>query len=320
MITLRSGAVAAAIVLGLVLAGAGLSGAARAQGTMVGPEVCAECHKAEVQVWEGTVHFKSFRELHKSKDPDAKAIVEAAGGDKNPKKNETCTLCHYAMVAKKEGDEAKAVSGPACESCHGAASEWVKIHNDYGGPGVKAADETPEHKQQRMQQASAAGMIWPAQKFDIAMNCMNCHGMARPGLDAAVLAKMMDAGHPIKPEYELVQYSQGTVRHRFYPPDVTKNAEMTPAELANLFVAGQAAKLVSAAAVVGKSDNAKYKAAQEQRLADAKAALGKLAAPEAKALIDAPTVENARKLVDAIAGKDLSGEVGGLLPAAGTYK
>jgi hypothetical protein len=42
--------------------------------------------------------------------------------------------------------------------------------------------------------------------------------------------------------------------------------------------------------------------------------------PEAAALLAAPTDENARKLVDAIATKDLSPQVGSLLPAKNTYK
>ena len=72
---------------------------------------------------------------------------------------------------------------------------------------------------------------------------------------------------------------------------------------------------------VHKADNAKYKAVQEQRVADAAAALSALiGVPEAQALVAEPTEENARALVVAIADKDLSGEVAGLLPDPSTYK
>ena len=74
-------------------------------------------------------------------------------------------------------------------------------------------------------------MIHSSMLFDIAENCASCHSLARKGVDPAVMAKMIDAGHPPGSTFELVQYSQGSVRHRFYPPDVTKNAEMSPAEL-----------------------------------------------------------------------------------------
>ena len=58
-------------------------------------------------------------------------------------------------------------------------------------------------------------MIWPAQLFDVASNCMSCHGLANPALSAEHAAAMLDNGHPLKPDFELVAYSQGTVRHRF---------------------------------------------------------------------------------------------------------
>jgi len=97
----------------------------------------------------------------------------------------------------------------------------------------------------RIAEARKAGMVWSFMTYDIAANCSECHGLAHPKLSGEVLAKMLDAGHPSEPDFELVRYSQGTVRHRFYPPDYSKNAEMSPAELARLFVVGQAAKLVS---------------------------------------------------------------------------
>ena len=111
------------------------------------------------------------------------------------------------------------------------------------------------------------------------------------------------------------------MHHRFYPPDVTANQEMSPAELSEAFVQGQAAKIVSATAAMSKSDNAKYQEAQTKRVALATEALMKLTdVPEAKALVDAPNEENARALVAAIAGKDLTGQVGDLMPDPSTYK
>jgi hypothetical protein len=95
---------------------------------------------------------------------------------------------------------------------------------------------------------------------------------------------------------------------------------MSEAELARLFIEGQAAKLVSATSALGQSDDATYRAAQEQRIALASAVLGAVSAAEAAALIADPTDANARALVEAIAEQDLSGEVGSLLPAADSYK
>ena len=283
-----------------------------------GPKKCQECHEAEYGVWEATRHAKSFKKIHKT--DKAKAIVTALG-DKSMKKSETCQLCHYTMIKKSAGATAKAKVGISCESCHGASSEWREVHNDYGGSGINANDESAAHKAERQQSARDAGMIWSFMHYDIASNCNTCHGLAHPDLDGAVLATMLEAGHPINPDFELVAYSQGEVRHRFYPPDITVNAKMTGAELARFFVTGQATKLVSASAAAAKSDNADYKAAQQTRIDGASNALsGVSSVPEAAALVADPSEANARKLIAAIEGKDLSAEVGSMLPAESSYK
>lgn len=293
-------------------------GASLAEPYYQGPKKCQECHRDEYGVWEKTKHAKSFKTVHKSKD--AKKILKALG-EKSMKKSKVCTVCHYTMVSKKPGAKPRPKAGPSCESCHGASSDWLPIHNNYGGPNVKREDETPEHRAQRIEQAKAAGMIWSFMRYDLAKQCMACHGLARDGIDGDTLAKMLAAGHRLNTEFEFVRYSQGSVRHRFYPPNVTVNAEMDPPELARAFVQGQAAQLVSASAAIGRSDDAKYKAAQEARVASAKAALSKVTSvPEAAALIAEPSDANARALVDAIEDKDLTAEVGPLLPDPSTYK
>lgn len=284
-----------------------------------GPETCQSCHKAEFDVWQQTKHFQSFREVHRN--PKAKEILAAVGGSPNMRANAACVLCHFTV--QQETAEARPVArqGPSCESCHGASSDWLALHNDYGGPSVTKETETPEHKARRFGDAEAAGWIHSSRKYDLASNCMACHGLAQPALDGETIGKMLAAGHPLRPEFELVQYSQGSVRHRFYPPDITVNAEMTPEELARFFAIGQAAKLVSAALAQTKSNDPDYQAAQTKRAEDTVAVLSALkSVPEAAALIQNPTEENARKFVSAIADKDLSGEIGNLLPEQATYK
>ena len=305
---------------GLILAafaaiGLGVLGLpAQAEPFMQGPKKCQECHESEVKVWEGTKHHASFREVHKS--DKAKDVVAAIGGEKNMKKNDVCNQCHYSLI----GEEKKAEAGPSCESCHGASSDWFAIHNDYGGKDVKRDDETPEHKAKRIADATAAGMIWPHMRYDIALNCMSCHGLDRPGVDGDTLAKMLAAGHPLKPEFELVQYSQGSVLHRFYPPDVTVNKPLDAAGLAEVFIQGAAAKLVTASAALAKSSDPAYQAAQQKRIDMARQGIEAVGTPEAQALLADPTDANARALVAAIKGQDMSGKVGSLLPNPSTYK
>lgn len=197
----------------------------------------------------------------------------------------------------------------------------MKIHNDYGGPDVKRETEPAAHRDERIRKSIAAGQRRPESPYDLAANCLNCHSLARSTVDGATIAKMLAAGHPINAEYELVKYSQGTVRHRFYPPNITVNAEMTPAELARFFIAGRAAMLVTATQTLGKSDSPAYKEAMQKQIASATAALSALkSVPEAAALVASPDDANARKLVATLAGKDVSSEVKAFLPKAEDYK
>ena len=287
-----------------------------------GAKLCEECHEEEFKVWSKTKHFKSFRSVHREpKDaskPSPKKILKAVGGQKRMKRNKTCYLCHYTLQKKDAGAKHQVKSGTSCESCHGASSDYMDIHGDYGGKDVKREAESADHKVKRIADSKAAGLIWPSMKYEIAENCMTCHGLANPDLKADDLAKMLGAGHPINPEFELVKYSQGSVRHRHYPPNMKTNAEMTPKEKAEFFVIGQAAALVSATSVMSKSSEAKYVAAQKTRAENAKAALSGVL--EAAELLASPSRANALKLAAAIAGKDLTGTVGSKLPATGDYK
>ena len=277
--------------LGLVT----LSSTGTVAATNVGPQKCQECHRAEHGVWEGSAHFKAFRGAHKA--DGAKEIAKASGGGKSMRRNEVCVACHYTEV----GGKPKA--GPSCESCHGAASEWLDIHNN-----KTVASE------KRIAAAIDAGMIHSSMLYEIAENCNGCHTMQN--VDAAMAGKLIDAGHPINGEYELVKYSQGQVRHRFYPPDVTKNQEMSQAELSNLFLTGHAVGLVYASNGIAKSDNEKYKAEMQKRVASATKAIGAVKGQIAAAdlLLSSPNEGNARKFITEITGKDLSATIGPMLP------
>ena len=279
------------------------AGQVRAEGKVVGPNKCEECHKQEAEVWKGTKHFKAFKEIEKN--PKAKAVL-AAVGDATMKKSKTCQLCHFSVI------DGQAKFGTSCESCHGAASDWIGIHNDYGG--VEKDKEEASHKEKRLKEAASKGMRTSQMHYEIAQNCCTCHGLANPKLDATVLGKMLDAGHPIEPDWEFVRYSQGTVRHRFYPvPTGTENKEMTAAEKARFYVIGAAAKLASAKKVQEKSDNAKFKEAQEARASAALEVLNKVKGEAAvAAFIKSPGEAAGKKLEEAIREKDLSGKLGEL--------
>jgi hypothetical protein len=291
---------ALALVFTILAGGAFNSETLMAEPFNQGPKKCAECHKAEFEIWEATKHASSFKKVHKSKA--AKALAKATG-NKSMKKNETCVQCHYTLVAKDaaSADKAKPKAGPSCESCHGASSDWFPIHNNKSIP-----------KEERIAAATAAGMRWSFDRYGIAENCNECHGLANANVDPEKLAIMFENGHPAKSDWEYVKYSQGSIRHRFYPPDMTKNAEMTQAEMSRAFIIGQAAKLVSATLAIERAGSAKFVEFQEARASAAREALAGVA--EAKTLLDNPSRENAVALTEAIKDQDLSGAVGGLLP------
>lgn len=278
----------AAFAAALLTAVFGTAGAQAAE--KVGPDACKKCHTAEHEVWEGTPHFSSFKEIHR--DRKARDIVKAVG-DRRMKDSETCVMCHYTVI------DGKAEAGPSCESCHGAAKEWIEIHND-------------KNNDNSIQDAIKIGMIHSSMIYDIASNCMSCHGLANPNLPGDTAATMLENGHPLNPGFELVEYSQGVVRHRFYPPDVKTNQEMSDAQKSVYYLVGQAAALVSATEAIGKTDNAKYVEAQNQRIAKAKEVLGPI--PEAADVLANPTDETGRAFFEAIKGKDFTAQVGSQLP------
>lgn len=284
-----------------------------------GAKECNECHEREYDVWKSTPHFKSYRKLHKSKE--AKKILEAVG-EKSMKRSDTCVQCHYTQIQKSASAKAKVKSGPSCESCHNASSDWRDIHNDYGGPKLKAEDETPAHKAKRLKDAEAAGMIASRMVFRVASRCMQCHGLANPNIDADVLTTMLEAEHPIEPDFEIVRYSQGELRHRFVPPDVEVNSELDAKGTARLFLGGQAAMLVYATAVKDKTSNSDFQAAMRERIATARnnLALVKGQVPEVAALLKTPNKDNALRFEAAIVDQDLSTAVAAVLPSKSDYK
>ncbi len=152
-------------MLAQVLAFTAVGTAIAADAYNKGPKECQECHEAEYEVWKKTPHFESYKTAHKNKD--TKKILKAVGA-KSMKRSDDCALCHYTKISKSVGAKAKAKAGPSCESCHGSASEWMDIHNNYGGPDLKAKDEAPAHKEKRLADAEKAGMIASRMVYDIA--------------------------------------------------------------------------------------------------------------------------------------------------------
>jgi hypothetical protein len=191
-----------------------------------GPQSCAECHIQEIEAWKLSVHFRTFNELHRR--PETAAMLERLGLGAI-KHEPQCMACHY--LNKTVEASLQAVAGVSCESCHGAGRDWVQTHGDYG-KGFTKATETAEHRTARRAQALAAGMIVPANLYEVAANCYGCHVMN----DEKTVNR---GGHsPASEGFNLLTWSQGEVRHTILHTDNKENPEASPAHRRELFVLG----------------------------------------------------------------------------------
>jgi hypothetical protein len=161
---------------------------------VLGYKACTECHKNEVDAWRKTTHFKTFAELE-GRD-EANDILDKLELDSA--KDSTCISCHFTMKGAGQG---KAISGISCESCHGAAKNWLDKHNKKGVP-----------RAQRVADSIAGGMIPPSRIYDVGTNCFDCHVVDD--------AELVEVGrHPaFSEDFDLFSWSQGEVRHSFMTP------------------------------------------------------------------------------------------------------
>lgn len=228
---------------------------------IVGPEECGECHKAEVHVWRETMHSKTFKVLTRKK-----RTREIAGnmGIRRVKKAGACVTCHFTSGYRK--NKVKAIAGISCESCHGPAKDWLKVHGDYGGKNVTRLQETSKHKAKRLAAIKNSGMIRPRDLYRLASNCYQCHIVSNE--------KLVNVGRhrPGSDDFELLSWSLGEVRHKFLRSEGKKNDEVPPERKRMLYVVGKALDLeYGLRALVKSTEKGTYRAAMTkhvQRAAD----------------------------------------------------
>jgi hypothetical protein len=227
---------------------------------VLGPDTCLKCHSGEVQQWRATPHFATFDELHRK--PEAKAIADKLGL-RSVKRNDECTKCHF--TTQSDGGRPRVVAGVSCESCHGAARDWIELHSDYGGAAVTAATEPPAHRQARIERSIAAGMNNPANLYLVARQCLACHTSPNERL-------VNVGGHAAgSANFDLVGWSQGTVRHNFLRTGGAANAASSPERLRVMHVVGVMADLeASLRATAAATEKAAYGVAAARRAAQRK--------------------------------------------------
>lgn len=258
------------LLLGTVLASPLAGQAPAAQGgvtldpeRVVTAEACGECHVSTFEVWRKTPHATGFKTLHRKASAE-----EIAGrmGLKLIKRDSMCLDCHYTSTVRNE--QLRAVSGVSCESCHGAARDWIDVHNDYGGKGIDHTNETGEHRAMRLAKSEAAGMRRPGALYDLANQCFQCHTVPREKL---VNVGRHSAGSA---DFELLAWTQGDIRHNFLDSflngDGTENVQRPPEHRRRLFVLGRALDLEhSLRGVAQATENGVYLKAMQRRVRNA---------------------------------------------------
>lgn len=199
---------------------------------VLGYESCEKCHAAEINVWKQTPHHETFQLLHRK--PEAKEIAGRMGIS-SFKTDAACVKCHYTMQASSHGLDA--ISGISCESCHGAAKDWIDVHNDYGGEGVTRESETAQHRRQRLHASISGGMRNPINVYLVAQSCYRCHTVPDEQL-------VNVGGHKAgSMDFEIVSWSQGTLRHNFVRTNGQTNDASDRNRLRQMFMAGMIADL-----------------------------------------------------------------------------
>src|SRR5262249_17977562 len=141
----------------------------------VGPTDCTNCHDHETatKAWHNHAHFKSLDIFEGQK---AKAFTTRLG-IKDPY-SEFCTKCHATVV------DGEPNFGVSCESCHGAASDFLKAHQTKGS----------------YEKAISLGMLRTKDLAVRAKNCVGCHIVTD--------AKLLGAGHPNGANFDIVEGSK----------------------------------------------------------------------------------------------------------------
>lgn len=269
--------------------------AAPDENKLVGPNECAECHTVENEVWKETHHFKTFREMPRSKE--VKKIKKALG-IKRIKRESLCLSCHFTSVSKR--GKLKPVAGISCESCHNPARDWLNVHSEFSGK--KKETESPEEEKQRWKESEAAGMIRPHMMYQWATNCYSCHIVPKEKL-------VNEGGHPAGSKFELVSWSQGEIRHNVWWNDAKENRKAPQNQKRMIYVVGTAVELEASLRAVGEAtEKKKYAVTMAKRAKAASERVQKIAkvlsVPEldeiAKAAAGAPLkLNNKVELTDA---------------------
>jgi len=193
---------------------------------IIGTDKCGECHKQEIAQWRKTLHYQAFYDLDQSNKGKS---IKRYLGIKNSKKSSLCINCHYTEV---QVDDKPVIHAISCESCHSPAKNWLDIHHDYGGKSIDKQSESNEHKMMRLKKSSELGMIRAENIYRLGKQCYGCHFNTSE--------KLVNQGkHRTASDFELLSWSQGSIRHNFLEQIKGHNRKSTLNRKRLLYLIGQ---------------------------------------------------------------------------------
>lgn len=210
-----------------------------AEHVSLGSKQCQSCHQAVFEHEKGSRHWLSFKEFAKGA---GEAVATKMGVAKPTEQGTRCVDCHGNTFTNDKGK--LKVEPISCEACHGNAGDYLAVHNATYDVAKDGADPAVFLAKRRAESV-AKGMTAQWRLNGGYRNCFNCH----VGTDEPIVNI---GGHPVMNDFELLAFSQGTVRH-------WHGAEMAadkPGRLGAIHLAGQALMLERALQAVGTSKEA----------------------------------------------------------------
>ena len=136
-------------------------------------------------------HAKAYRSLLTA---EARAIASHLG-IRAPENAPQCLQCHTTNVPKEaQGEKFTISDGVGCESCHGAAENWIKSHVEKGTDHARNVSQ------------GLRDIVPPAARVSL---CISCHS---PTSDNGLTHRLYGAGHP-RVEFEIDSYESVMPRH-----------------------------------------------------------------------------------------------------------
>jgi hypothetical protein len=223
---------------------------------IVSPRECGSCHRKEFAVWEETGHAR-----HSNVDDhyETAEYVKLRMGVLSMNNNSVCVKCHYTGV--KVGVGAVGVAGVSCESCHGPAKDWLNLHN------TVRPNEDAAQREARREMSLARGMIRPAELYQLASKCFECHMVSEEEL-------VNRGGHNTGTRDFNLLAAMEEIRHNFlHARFAAGKVENTPFDIYRrriIFVLGGIMDVeFSLRALASSTQEGRYRKAMTKRLSDA---------------------------------------------------